>query len=128
MPGQERGTCEITDELFNDSTLSNIIILENRDEKSSQYDTNEIKMPNHDDNIMAQNQGEVPHNNIKENCTSISQHLVQSIKSNIKIWITQMFQMPINYIEFTLKVSLPHPFLQIQGRRRNFISIEGRKR
>ena len=78
MPGQERGTCEITDELFNDSTLSNIIISENRDEKYCQYDTNEIKMPNHDDSIMAQNQGEVPHNNIKENCTSISEHFKYS--------------------------------------------------
>ena len=31
-------------------------------------------MPNHDDSVMAQNQGEVPHNTTKENCTSISEH------------------------------------------------------
>ena len=74
MPSQERGTCEITDELFNDCTLGKMDISENRDEKSWQYDNNEIKMPNHDDSVMAQNQGEVPHNNIKENFTSISEH------------------------------------------------------
>ena len=74
MPGQERGICEITDELFNDCTLGKMDISEKRDEKSCQYNTNEIKMPNHDDSVMARNQGEVPHNNIKENCTSISEH------------------------------------------------------
>ena len=55
--------------------LGKMNISENRDEKSCQCATNEIKkMPNHDDSVMAQNQGEVPHNNIKENCTSISEH------------------------------------------------------
>ena len=73
LPGQERGICEITDEQFNDLPFGKMDILEKRDEKSCQYDTNEIKMPNHD-SVMAQNQGEVPHNNIKENCTSISEH------------------------------------------------------
>ena len=31
-------------------------------------------MPNHDGSVMAQNQGQVPHNNIKENCTSITEN------------------------------------------------------
>ena len=74
LPGQERGICEITGELFNDCTLGKMDISENRDEKSCQYDTNAIQMPNNDGSGMAQNQGEVPHNNIKENCTSISEN------------------------------------------------------
>ena len=43
LPGQEKGICEITDELFNDCTLGKMDISENRDEKSCHYDTNEIK-------------------------------------------------------------------------------------
>ena len=74
LPGQESGIREFTDELFNDCTLGKMDISENRDEKSCQYDTNEIQMPNHDGSVMAQNQGEVPHNNIKENCTLISEN------------------------------------------------------
>ena len=50
------------------------IYRKNRDEKYCQYDANEIKMPKHADSDMAQNQGEVPHTDIKENCTSISEH------------------------------------------------------
>ena len=57
LPGQERVTCKINNELFNDCTLGKMDISENRDEKSCRYDTNEIKMPNHDDSVMAQNHG-----------------------------------------------------------------------
>ena len=128
LPGQERGICEITDELFNDCTLGKMDISENRDEKSSQYDTNEIQMPNHDDSVMAQNQGEVPHNNIKENCTSISEHssTVDQIQNQSQDSpnVSNANKLHGSSSESCIATSIPPN----KKRRRNFISVEGRKK
>ena len=126
MPGQERGICEITDELFNDCTLGKMDISENRDEKHCQYDTNEIKMPNHDDSVMVQNQGEVPHNNIKENCTSISEHssTVDQIQhqSLDNANVSNANKLHGSSSESIIATSIPPS----TKRRRNFISVESR--
>ena len=89
LPSQETGICDISQDRVDDDNCKDkrenqneqdseshsiAIHIANEPNQYCQYNTNEIQMPNHDGSVMAQNQGEVPHNNIKENCTSISEH------------------------------------------------------
>ena len=129
LPSQETDMiCGITQELSNQCIAGEMDISKNRDEQSCQYGANEIKMPNHEASVRAQNdQGELSNENAIGHCYEIFVNTCKIDQMQHQILDTPIFLMQM---EAVLKVSLPLPFLKIQKKkkRKTFHKRQGRKK